>query len=139
VTPIDTATNTPGPQIPAGNQPRFIAITPDGKTAYVTNSGTDTVTPIQTATNTAEPAITVGYEPYALAITPDSKTAYVADVTSPGTVTPIDTATNAAGPAITVGNAPLPSQSHPPPSLKCPSSPAAPLPRRRSGFRSRSQ
>ena len=40
-----------------------IAITPDGKTAYVANTGSGTVTPIATATNTAGPPITVGSEP----------------------------------------------------------------------------
>ena len=51
-----------------------IAITPDGKTAYVANDGSDTVTPINTATNTAGPLITTGTFPWAIAITPDGKT-----------------------------------------------------------------
>ena len=37
VTPIATATNTAGPPIPVGGYPDAIAITPDGKTAYVAN------------------------------------------------------------------------------------------------------
>ena len=37
VTPIATATNTAGPPITVGNDPNAIAITPDGKTAYVAN------------------------------------------------------------------------------------------------------
>ena len=82
-----------------------IAITPDGKTAYVANDGSGTVTPIATATNTAGPPITVGSDPYAIAITPDGKTAYVANYGS-DTVTPIATATNTAGPPITVGSDP---------------------------------
>ena len=40
--------------------PGFIAITPDGKTAYVANTGLNTVTPISTATNTAGKPIPVG-------------------------------------------------------------------------------
>jgi YVTN family beta-propeller protein len=68
VTPIRTATNTAGPPIPVGNQPFGIAITPNGKTAYVTG-GTDSVTPIRTATNTPGPPITVGIGPTAIAIT----------------------------------------------------------------------
>ncbi len=35
VTPIDTATNTPGTPIPVGTTPTAVAITPDGTTAYV--------------------------------------------------------------------------------------------------------
>ena len=68
--PIRTATNTPGTPITVGQQPEPIAITPDGKTAYVGNTGSDTVTPIRTATDTAGTPITVGYYPYAIAITP---------------------------------------------------------------------
>jgi DNA-binding beta-propeller fold protein YncE len=57
VTPITTATNEPGKPIRVGIRPRMIAITPDGKTAYVVNQGTGpgrgsgSVTPITTATN----------------------------------------------------------------------------------------
>ena len=105
VTPITTATNTAGPPIPVGYLPNVIAITPDGKTAYVVNVNSGTVTPITTATNTAGPPITTGIDPEAIAITPDGKTAYVANEFS-GTVTPITTATNTAGPPITTGSGP---------------------------------
>jgi DNA-binding beta-propeller fold protein YncE len=102
VTPIDTATGTPGEPIDVGNGPLAIAITPDGMTVYVANTfdrsnGPGTVTPIATATNAPGPPIQVGSGPWAFAITPDSKTAYVINFYS-DTVTPIDTATNA-GPA----------------------------------------
>ena len=80
-----------------------IVITPDGKTAYVTNFGSDTVTPISTATNTPGPAIPAGALPDGIVITPDGKTAYVAN--GDGTVTPISTATNTPGPAIPAGAA----------------------------------
>src|SRR6516164_3189422 len=79
VTPISTATNTPGKPIHIG-QPNFpgtdhIVITPDGKTAYVmTGSG---VTPISTVTNRAGTTIHVGQGDLAqIAITPDGKTVY---------------------------------------------------------------
>ncbi len=49
-----------------------IAITRDGKTAYVTNSMAGTVTPITTATNTPGKPIEVGRLPVALVIAPDS-------------------------------------------------------------------
>jgi YVTN family beta-propeller protein len=75
VTPIRTATNTALPPVKVGRGPVAIAITPDGKTAYVVNSGlhtvvTGTVTPIRTATNTALPPVKVGRGPVAIAITP---------------------------------------------------------------------
>ena len=78
MTPIDIATNTAGTPIPVGSGPDAIAITPDGKTAYVVDGGAisntnfnGSVTPIDTATNTAGPAIQVGLGPDAIAITPD--------------------------------------------------------------------
>jgi YVTN family beta-propeller protein len=69
VTPITTATNTPGSPIPVGLDPHSIVITPDGKTAYVGDEGDDEVTPIATATNTAGPPIRVD-SPRAFAFTP---------------------------------------------------------------------
>ena len=47
-----------------------IAITPDGKTAYVANSADATVTPINLATGTPGAPISVGSYPQAIAITP---------------------------------------------------------------------
>jgi YVTN family beta-propeller protein len=70
VTPISTATGTAGKPIKVGLFPDAIAITPDGKTAYVASSGPGTVTPIRTATGTAGKAIKVGSYPSAIAITP---------------------------------------------------------------------
>ena len=78
-------------------------------TAYIVNSGSDTVTPIRTATNTAGKAINAGTAPVAIAITPDGTTAYVASeglFGRAGTVTPIRTATNTAGKAINAGSVP---------------------------------
>jgi YVTN family beta-propeller protein len=100
VTPIATATNTPGKPIKVGVRPSAIAITPDGKTAYVANLLSDTVTPIATATNTPGRTIGVPRLPEAIAITPDGKTAYVAVWDG---VTSIDTATNTRGRLIRVG------------------------------------
>ena len=73
MTPIRIATNTALKSIGVGSFPTAIAITPNGKTAYVANinyGGTGTVTPIRTATNTAGKAISVGAEPGPIAITP---------------------------------------------------------------------
>jgi len=105
VTPIATATNTPGPPIQVGSGPWAFAITPDGKTAYVINFYSHSVTPIATATNTPGPPIPVGQGPRAIAITPDGRTAYVASWQS-GTVTPIATAINTAGTPVEVGDGP---------------------------------
>ena len=105
VTPINAATNTAGKAIPVGRHPQDIVITPDGKTAYVSNGigAAGKVTPISTATNTPGPAIPAGALPGGIVITPDGKTAYVANAY--GTVTPISTATKTPGPAIPAGAA----------------------------------
>ena len=54
-----------------------MAITPDGKHAYVTNDGDGTVSVITTATGAVSAPITVGKSPVGVAITPDGKHAYV--------------------------------------------------------------
>jgi len=109
VTPISTATNTPGKAIhvgPGGTtsggglDPGQIVITPDGKAAYVTTrSG---VTPISTATNTPGNTIPVGlgFAGGNIAVTPDGKTVYVALGYE---VIPISTATGRLGKPIHVG------------------------------------
>jgi YVTN family beta-propeller protein len=107
VFPISTATNTAGKPIRTGAGPEAIAITPDGKIAYVVNNGydtVDTVTPISTVTNTPGKPIKVALGASAIAITPDGKTAYVVD--SAG-VTPISTVTNGPRKPINVGIAPI--------------------------------
>lgn len=107
VTPIDTATGVAGAPIKVGGVPFTIAITPNGKTAYVTDISRNVVTPITTATDKPGKPIKVGDGPFSLAITPNGKTVYVANDDS-GTVTPISTSTNKAGRAIAVGAYPIP-------------------------------
>ncbi len=51
-------------------KPAGIAITPDGKTAYVANQASGTVTVINTRTNTVEKTIKVGAGPWSIAATP---------------------------------------------------------------------
>ncbi|MGA8297058.1 MAG: YncE family protein [Acidimicrobiales bacterium] len=97
------------PRVRVGEFPDAIAITPDGKTAYVTSYTANTVTPIALATGKAGHPISAGNGPAGIAIAPDGKTAYVTDAgTSPigDTVTPIDLASGKAESPITVGNGP---------------------------------
>jgi DNA-binding beta-propeller fold protein YncE len=109
VTPISTATNTPGKPIVVGSGNQFastpdMAITPNGKTLWVA-PGSDSVTPISMATKTAGKPIKVVHQKDEAAqqvvITPDGKTVYVLDST--GAVTPISTATNTPGRPIELG------------------------------------
>jgi YVTN family beta-propeller protein len=104
VTPIHVPRNTPGPPIPVGNSPVAIVVTPNGKTAYVSNQNDDTVTPIRTATNSALPPIHVGHQPFDMAVTPNGRTLYVLN-SGGDTVTPILVATNTTGAPIPTASA----------------------------------
>ena len=108
VTPIQVCTNVAGKPIPVGNAPVRIAITPDGRTAYVVNQDSNNVTPISTRTDKPGKAIQVARRPSAIAITPNGKTAYVANVGFglASSVIPISTATNRTGKPIRVGDIP---------------------------------
>ena len=80
VTPILTATNKAGKAIKIPYSTTFapsgvpgqtlIASTPNGKTVYVVNNGSNTVTPICIATSKEGKPINVGFAPVSIAITP---------------------------------------------------------------------
>ena len=92
-----------------GEEPWGIAITPDGKTAYVVDHGLGAVTVINTQTNQVVglPIMVTSSSPQGIAISPDGKAAYVANDDSPGTVSVIDTQTNqVVGSPIMVGESP---------------------------------
>jgi YVTN family beta-propeller protein len=94
---IDTASNTVVAEVTVGevNNPYVVistgvAITPDGKQVYVTNSfPLDTVSVIDTASNTVVATVPVGGNPGGVAVTPDGTRAYV---TGSNTVSVIATA-----------------------------------------------
>jgi hypothetical protein len=92
VTPIDTTTNTAGPQITLKHvgDPDGIAVAPDGKTAYVCTYGG--IIPVSTLTGTQGTVIDRGGFLHAMTFAPNGKTLYVLDGT--GGVTVIRTATN---------------------------------------------
>ena len=96
--------------ITVGSKPRGVAVSPDGTTAYVANSFSNTVSVINTTTNTVTTTITVGTLPRGVAVSPDGTTLYVTNWDD-ADVSVIDTATNAtkqvggvAVPDIAVGN-----------------------------------
>ena len=98
VSVIDTATNMVVATIPVGEYPFGIAVTPDGKHAYVANNLSGNVSVIDTTTNTVVATVPVG-TPFltGVAVTPDGKHVYIAKALAPGTpgtVSVIDTATN---------------------------------------------
>jgi YVTN family beta-propeller protein len=80
VSVVNPATNRPiGTPIAVGEKPESVAITPDGKYAYVTNYGGDSVSVIETGVRRNVGTIKVGEGPIGIAITPDGKYAYVTD------------------------------------------------------------
>ncbi len=106
VTPIDTANNTALASIAVGRGPFAVAITPDGKYAYVTDKLDGTVSVIDTSTNTnTGTTIKVGNLPFGIAMCPNGN-AYVANFGS-GTVSVIDTSTNKVVSTINSGLFPL--------------------------------
>ena len=104
---ITTATGAVSATIPVGNGPVGLAITPDGKHAYVANGGRRHGVGDHTATGAVSATIPVGSRPgLGVAITPDGKHAYVTNI-GDGTVSVITTATGAVSATITVGNVPI--------------------------------
>jgi YVTN family beta-propeller protein len=101
---IDTSTNTVINNIIAtdpGYYAAIIAITPDGKFAYVTNLY-DSVSVIDTCSNTVVDKVKVGIIPIGIAITPNGRYAYVANSAS-YSVSVIDTSINTVIDTIIVG------------------------------------
>lgn len=64
--------------VEVGDSPRYIAITPDGGKAYVSNQWSNSVSVINLSTMELIANITVGPEPFEISITPDGRKAYVA-------------------------------------------------------------
>jgi YVTN family beta-propeller protein len=102
--------------------PDGIAISPDGKTAYITSSvggtvapdietrdapasSSGTITPISLSTGTLGAPIQTGGEPSGIAISADGSTAYVTDLSN-GELTPVSLATGVLGTPISVGAQP---------------------------------
>ncbi|MEU9480401.1 YncE family protein [Streptomyces sp. NPDC048191] len=81
---IDTATDGITADPPVGEQPIAVAITPNGRRAYVANAGSNTVTVIDTTANPPAVIATVpvGNSPAGVAVTPDGSRVYVANAGS---------------------------------------------------------
>lgn len=93
VSVFDTAgTGTFVTNITVGNAPIDVAFTPNGKTAYVTNSAGDSVSVIDVKTSSVKGSPITGFAgPYGITITPNGESAYVLELDQVGV---IDTKTN---------------------------------------------
>jgi YVTN family beta-propeller protein len=102
---IDTSRNEVVAKIPVGSHPAHVVLTPDGRFAYVTNGGDDTVSIVDTAARAVVATVRVGEYPHGIRIGPDGKEAYVANLKG-GTVSVIDTASMKEVAKIPVGKGP---------------------------------
>ena len=96
-------------ELAVGKDPRYVAITPDDKTAYVSNAVDGTVSMIDLSGSSpavSGQTITVGTEPRGIAITPNGKYAFVANHTQ-GSVSVIRLASNEVINTVDVGGNPM--------------------------------
>lgn len=99
---VETADNTAvGSVIATNANPRDVAITPNGATAYVTSIGDNNVVPVNTATNAAGAAIPVTNATEA-AVSPDGTELYVTNSAQNGLVV-INTTSNTVATTIPLG------------------------------------
>ncbi|MDX3453973.1 beta-N-acetylglucosaminidase domain-containing protein [Streptomyces sp. ME02-8801-2C] len=99
---LNSGTST---EIPVGNNPGEVVVSPDGRTAYAANQGSDSVSVIDVAAAKVTSTVAVGDVPAGLALTPDGRTLWVADY-SDDAIQPVDLATGTAGAKIAVGDGP---------------------------------
>lgn len=102
---IDTANDAVVARIPVGLHPAHVVLTSDGRFAYITNGGDNSVTVIDAAARSVLATIPVGKFPHGLRFAPDGRQAYVANLKG-GTVSVIDVASRKEIAQIPVGKGP---------------------------------
>jgi len=93
-------------EIPVGEEPRCVAVSPDDRFAFVTNAISATVSVVNLAQNRVVKEIKAGTEPRGCALTANGTLLYVANHTE-GTVSIVDTASLAVAGTVQVGGRPL--------------------------------
>lgn len=110
--PATLGVSTPTPQVIANIDvaaPRSIAITPDGRTAYVTSKASGTISVIDTTTNRVVASLKPAETPQFVTVSADGRSAYISCFSAPGqqnTVLVLDTATNNITGTISAGRQP---------------------------------
>jgi YVTN family beta-propeller protein len=102
---IDTVNDAVVAKIPVGLHPAHVVLSPDGRFAYITNGGDNSVTVIDTAARSVVATIAVGKFPHGVRFAPDGRQAYVANLKG-GSVSVIDVATRKEIAQIPVGKGP---------------------------------
>ncbi len=82
---------TPSSSIPTGIDSVAVGVTPDGKYAYVVNSGDNTVSIVSIAQKSVVSTLDVGESPHHIAFSPDGQYAYITNRGIDSTVSVIDT------------------------------------------------
>lgn len=95
-------------EVPVGREPRYVALSPDDKRAFVSNAvdGTLSVVDLTAARPYVEREIAVGTEPRGVAVTPNGKYVYVANHTE-GTVSVVRTRDYSLVNTVAVGGNPM--------------------------------
>jgi len=91
--------------VSVGDQAEYIAFSPDGTKAYVSNYSGNSVSVISTGTNSVTATIPVGMQPYQIVFTPNGAKAYVVNNYG-GSVSVITTANSTVSKTVTVGKDP---------------------------------
>jgi YVTN family beta-propeller protein len=102
---IDTASHAVVAKIPVGKHPAHVVLTPDGRFAYVTNGGEDTVSAVDIEARKVVATIPVGAYPHGIRVSPNGQEAYVANLKG-GSVSVIDIRENKEVARIPVGKGP---------------------------------
>ena len=106
VSVISTTTNTVVANISVPSGANYIALAPNGKTAYVANAGSPgTVSVVNLTTKTVTTTVTVQNVPHGMGVTPNGTLVYVTNYQS-ATVSVISTLTNAVVATTAVGTHP---------------------------------
>jgi YVTN family beta-propeller protein/YD repeat-containing protein len=98
-------TTTGDADVVLGSHPQGVALSPEGQTAFVTNSGSDTVSDVSTSTITASGSASTGNTPSGVAVAPDGSVYLVANEGA-GTVSVFSGSTSTLLATVTVGTDP---------------------------------
>lgn len=103
---IDTASHAVVAKIPVGKHPAHVVLTPDGRFAYVTNGGENTVSVVDTEARRVAATIPVGKGPAQTGFAPDGRLAFVS-LSQENKVALIDPAARKVLKKVAVGTVPI--------------------------------
>ena len=102
---IETATDQVVAKVLVGKHPAHVVLAPDGRLAFVTNGGENTVSVVDATDRKVIGTIPVGAYPHGIRVSPDGREAYVANLKG-GAVSVIDTEARREVATIAVGKGP---------------------------------